>query len=147
MHVYSSFDILNEAEWQSLCKEAESYDRTVFMDFEQNDAYLEWLNAKPVFVKDAILAMPMDAFYTDTKTQEDVYRIYGVVENKNNTCSYHIAYAGYMVFREHIIDANALLRIDKWTEKQCSKIRLSGWAEIFMHPNGWMKLLSMQHNK
>lgn len=146
-HAYNSFETLSDTEWQSLCKDAEAYDRKAFLEFEQNDAYLEWLNAKPVSVKDAILAMPMDAFYTDAETQEGVYRIYGVVENEDNTCSYHVAKAGFMIFREDILDANALLRIDRWTDKQRSRIQFSGWAEIFMHPNGWMKLVSMQHNK
>lgn len=91
--------------------------------------------------------MPMDAFYTDAETQEGVYRIYSVLENEDNTCSYHVAQAGFMMLRENILDANALLRIDRWTEEQRFRIRMSGWAEIFMLPDGWMKLVSMQYNK
>lgn len=146
-HIHPSSEVLDEHAWQAMLKEAEAYDPQVNIEFLKKDVYLEWLNDRPEFVREAIRALPTDAFYTDPATREAMYRVYGVVENKDATCSYHVAEAGCMVFREIILSANELVKIDKWSETQLFCLRMSGWAEIFVPPAGWMELVFMMHDK
>lgn len=146
-HIHYSDEILCQPAWQAMLKEAEVYDPQVNIEFQKKDTYLEWFNDRPEFVREAIRALPMDAFYTDPVIREAIYRVYGVVENKDATCSYHVAEAGCMEFREIILGANELAKIDKWSETQLSRIRVSGWPQIFLPPNGWVELVFMMHDK
>lgn len=139
---------LNDMAWQSMLKEAEEFDRSVNETFEATAEYLEWFNALPESVRDAMKLMPRDVYYTDPETQKEVYRIYAVIEDLDSgTCDYHVARAMIMTFRKLVLSADKLQRIDRWTEEQLFIIRLSRSPEIFIDPNGWTILASMMNDE
>lgn len=108
---------------------------------------MEWFNTKPESVREAMKLVPNEGFYTDAETQKEIYRVYGVIENFHGKgiCSYHVTQAGYMQFRETVLKANELVRIDRWSDLQLHRIRLCGSPEIFLNPDGWVTVALMSH--
>ena len=143
--IHSNSAMLSEeTTWQVMLKEAEEFDRSESERFEASPEYLEWFNARPQSVRDAMNLMPRDGYYTDAKTQKKVYRVYGVVEDlESGVCSYHVVQAMVMRFRMCVLNAHKLLRIERWTEDHLSVIRLSMSPEVFIDPNGWVIIASM----
>lgn len=141
-HVHYNTYIPSDDEWQTMLKEANEFDMQTVETFETNPEYLKWFNSRPECVKNAMKAKPREYFYTDPETEKSIYRVYGVIENfhGDNTCSYHIAEAGFMRFRENILKADQLMRIERWHDDHLSKIRSSGWCDFFTHPNGWVNI-------
>ncbi len=136
--------MMEDEEWQLMQKEANEFDILAYherrLKATQQPEYIEWFESRPPKVKEAFNIMPFEKFYTDKATQTAAYRIYGVTENKDGSCGYHVCSAHLFWTNDIVggVSAEDLLPIEKWNDTQLRKIRFNDVPRSFLFPDGWI---------
>lgn len=137
-------------EWEQLLQDVENFDMADYLRrteiMRNQPGYIEWFKSRTQAVQDAFLALPFEKFYTDKATQTAVYRIYGVIENKDGSVAYH-AVSARVGWTHDVIDgipAENLVQLDRWNDNHLEKIRMNNRPRLFLLPNGWVQA-SLNH--
>ena len=137
-------EIVPEEKWNEILKQAEDFDLDDYLQRKEEASkmpeYIEWWDARPKAVQDAMIAMPFHHFYTDKETQTGVYRLYGILEKEDGSVTYH-ACSAHLGWSNDVVGgilAETLLKVDEWSEDHLKKIRMTNVPAAYLIPSGWI---------